>query len=1059
MVKRFACAVVLGFTALISSPYVGSSVPLAASGSPTAQSCGEIGGTYCSQTGACPAGFGSLGSTFDCNPCCQEASQGPSCGEKGGDYCSQSGTCPAGFSSLGTTFDCSPCCKQMPQGPSCGEKGGDYCSQSGSCPTGYTSLGSTFDCTSCCQQGPSCAEKGGDYCSQTGACPSGFTSLGNSFDCSPCCQEPPPLPSCGQMGGNYCSPTGACPAGFSSLGASNDCQACCVEMAPTLSCGEMGGSYCSQTGVCPDGFNSLGTSFDCSPCCQEKLQAQDLSCGQRGGDYCSQSGSCPDGLTSLGTSFDCNPCCQETPPPGAEVYLCDGVTLDNTGRRAATEDLQTCIDRTGGGTLRLQPGTYRITGQLRITEPITLCTADSAEESGGCLRSPCDLGRPGSNCARLLADRNLQATGGFVVAQNTSGVSLDHVILDGNRGERVYVAPGQLSETASRCKSPEPNAGMNASFLGCQNCGFVGSASIGAVCGSALQWVGSDAVVVDSAFLDNGQNSQQSADNYLWADGLTLLDGERARVERNTFRDNTDVGLIIGNAPGAQIQENRIVQQSQTAFAGLMLDNFGGSQCGDFRGASVRSNTVSCDSSSQRLCFFGIQLGPHPWYLPAGLPPRCASPLAEGTNIKGGTVHGNTVQGAAQGFDIDGAGTSLAPIRVYDNAVSGWASSIRFPACGVRTTSSHNATASPDSFADRRRGDGNPDPTAYTEELFHICIGTYAASSSLAPVANAGGPYAGTVNLPLVFDGTGSRDPDGTLLSYRWDFGDGFLGSGASVVHSYGDDAIYTVTLEVMDNAGISGDTSTTVDITPSQRPQVEITWSGSCSSGCSVAFEALDSDPEGEPVSYGWSGCAIGSSPTVTCARPSSGDLTARLSVSDPLGATTSASATATVYPTSFDVGGFGPCVATGSFTCTSVGPAGCTRAGTETRPVLETSWTLEKALAVASPASNRACTETAPGFVADFFVGPWGRCSKSCGGGTRHRTVYPNAWKSTPPEATAPTSSQSCNTQACALTCYDYPNTFPSRQECLAAGFGVCERRFRSDGIGGTLTCWKGF
>jgi len=275
--KRFRHAVtgfllVLGLSLLLL---------FSASSEASAQSCGELGGDYCSQTGSCPAGYDSLGPSNDCSPCClQQPPSGPSCGELGGDYCSQSGSCPAGYDSLGLSNDCSPCCLQQPPppGPSCGELGGDYCSQSGSCPAGYSSLGPSNDCNPCCLQqppppGPSCGELGGDYCSQSGSCPAGYDSLGSSNDCSPCClqQPPPPGPSCGELGGDYCSQTGSCPAGYDSLGFSNDCSPCCLQQPPSgPSCGELGGDYCSQTGSCPDGYSSLGSSNDCSPCCQQQ---------------------------------------------------------------------------------------------------------------------------------------------------------------------------------------------------------------------------------------------------------------------------------------------------------------------------------------------------------------------------------------------------------------------------------------------------------------------------------------------------------------------------------------------------------------------------------------------------------------------------------------------------------------------------------------------------------------------------------------------------------------------------------------------------------------------
>jgi uncharacterized repeat protein (TIGR01451 family) len=45
---------------------------------------------------------------------------------------------------------------------------------------------------------------------------------------------------------------------------------------------------------------------------------------------------------------------------------------------------------------------------------------------------------------------------------------------------------------------------------------------------------------------------------------------------------------------------------------------------------------------------------------------------------------------------------------------------------------------------------------------------------NLPPVADVGGPYIGTVGEPITFDGTGSYDLDGTIVSYEWDLdGDG----------------------------------------------------------------------------------------------------------------------------------------------------------------------------------------------------------------------------------------------------------------------------------------------
>jgi spore coat protein A len=86
---------------------------------------------------------------------------------------------------------------------------------------------------------------------------------------------------------------------------------------------------------------------------------------------------------------------------------------------------------------------------------------------------------------------------------------------------------------------------------------------------------------------------------------------------------------------------------------------------------------------------------------------------------------------------------------------------------------------------------------------------------NLPPVADPGGPYAGTVGVPVPFDGSHSRDPEGGSLVYHWTFGDGGVGSGAKPTHAYDVAGNYTVTLEVDDNGtpSLSGTASTTATI------------------------------------------------------------------------------------------------------------------------------------------------------------------------------------------------------------------------------------------------------
>ena len=53
------------------------------------------------------------------------------------------------------------------------------------------------------------------------------------------------------------------------------------------------------------------------------------------------------------------------------------------------------------------------------------------------------------------------------------------------------------------------------------------------------------------------------------------------------------------------------------------------------------------------------------------------------------------------------------------------------------------------------------------------------------PVADANGPYTGEAGMAVSFDGSASNDPDGTIETYDWNFGDGNTGSGETTTHTY----------------------------------------------------------------------------------------------------------------------------------------------------------------------------------------------------------------------------------------------------------------------------------
>ncbi|MBU1941004.1 MAG: PKD domain-containing protein, partial [Candidatus Thermoplasmatota archaeon] len=81
------------------------------------------------------------------------------------------------------------------------------------------------------------------------------------------------------------------------------------------------------------------------------------------------------------------------------------------------------------------------------------------------------------------------------------------------------------------------------------------------------------------------------------------------------------------------------------------------------------------------------------------------------------------------------------------------------------------------------------------------------------PIANANGPYIGLTSGLVHFDGSKSYDPDGTIVNYTWDFGDGSKGYTASPTHLYPNEGEYTVTLTVKDNDALTDTVTSSVTV------------------------------------------------------------------------------------------------------------------------------------------------------------------------------------------------------------------------------------------------------
>ena len=136
-------------------------------------------------------------------------------------------------------------------------------------------------------------------------------------------------------------------------------------------------------------------------------------------------------------------------------------------------------------------------------------------------------------------------------------------------------------------------------------------------------------------------------------------------------------------------------------------------------------------------------------------------------------------------------------------------------------------------------GAGTPTPTFTPPRVgtyaFHLLVNDGHGGVSednvtvtvwgLSPVARLVAiPPGGHVDMEIAFHGNGSTDPDGTIVDYAFDFGDGSTvnGTGSQVGHAYARAGSYDVTLTVTDD---DGNTSTTrIGVTIDQ-PVEETNW------------------------------------------------------------------------------------------------------------------------------------------------------------------------------------------------------------------------------------------
>jgi PKD repeat protein len=239
-------------------------------------------------------------------------------------------------------------------------------------------------------------------------------------------------------------------------------------------------------------------------------------------------------------------------------------------------------------------------------------------------------------------------------------------------------------------------------------------------------------------------------------------------------------------------------------------------------------------------------------------------------------------EGASVDFDATGsaAGGSGASIQTY-----AWSFGDGTSATGAAPSHAYSAPAS---YTVKLTVTDSAGVSATTTQTVTVLDEPPAAAFGASPAV----PIPGQ---SIAFDGSGSSESDGAIVSYAWDFGDGATGTGATPTHAFATAGTFTVTLTVVDQAGQQGTVSR--PITVYAQPQSTFGYSPELPvAGVANTFTAASN--AGTTASYAWS---FGDGTTATGASVAhayahQGTYRVTLTATDGLGITSTTSEVVTV-------------------------------------------------------------------------------------------------------------------------------------------------------------------
>jgi PKD repeat protein len=168
-----------------------------------------------------------------------------------------------------------------------------------------------------------------------------------------------------------------------------------------------------------------------------------------------------------------------------------------------------------------------------------------------------------------------------------------------------------------------------------------------------------------------------------------------------------------------------------------------------------------------------------------------------------------------------------------------------------------------------------------------------------SPVVSIGKAQIASVNEPISFSGAGSKDIDGNIISYEWNFSDGTKKSGINITHAFQKPGIYRVRLSVTDDSNAKNKTATdTLNVIVNNPPIASAGKDHLSSAGKTIIFDASKSmDKDGKLIEFLWDfgdgtkQKTDGRTKTVKHTYSEPGKYTIKLTVKDDSGSSTDTS------------------------------------------------------------------------------------------------------------------------------------------------------------------------